>query len=29
MLLLSLLPFAIMTATRWIITARWWFGPRW
>jgi hypothetical protein len=28
-LLLSLLPFAIMTVIRWIITARWRFGPRW
>jgi hypothetical protein len=28
-LLLSLLPFSIMTVTRWIITARWRLGPRW
>jgi hypothetical protein len=23
------LPFALMTITRWIVTARWRFGPRW
>jgi hypothetical protein len=28
-LLLSLLPFIALTVTRWIITARWRFGPRW
>jgi len=28
-LLLSLLPFTVMTVIRWIVTARWRFGPRW
>jgi hypothetical protein len=28
-LLAALVPFGIMTATRWIITSRWRFGPRW
>ena len=28
-LLLSMLPFSIMTVIRWIITARWRVGPRW
>jgi hypothetical protein len=28
-LLLSLVPFGIMTTIRWIITARWRLGPRW
>ncbi len=27
--LVSLLPFAIMTVIRWIITSRWRFGPHW
>jgi hypothetical protein len=27
--LLALVPFVVMTLIRWIITARWRFGPRW
>ena len=28
-LLVSLLPFSLMTVIRWIITSRWHLGPRW